>query len=214
MIRVCSGILLILTTLTGLWLNSPYFSLLAGLCAVFAWHEAIHIYPNKCLTGKKLALCAIPLLAYWAAVFLYNTVGPWALLSGLVIIWATDSGAFLIGRRWGKTPLAPVLSPKKTWEGLVGGMMSAILVSGLVRYLQVNDFSGNDALAAISIGLGLSTLATLGDIIESAYKRHCGVKDSSNLIPGHGGFLDRLDSTLLPLPLIAFGVFIIREIGT
>ena len=93
-------------------------------------------------------------------------------------------------------------------------MAAAVLVSALVRYPQVNDFSSNDALAAIGIGLGLAVLATLGDIAESAYKRQCGVKDSSSLIPGHGGFLDRLDSTLLPLPLIALGILFLREVGS
>ncbi|MFN5609077.1 MAG: phosphatidate cytidylyltransferase [Holosporales bacterium] len=214
MTRLASGVLLILATLTGLWLGSTYFSFLAGICAVLLTYEAINLYPRRGWNGRTLLLCAIPLLAYGAAVFLYSAVGPWAVLSGLAIIWATDVGAFFVGRHLGKTPLAPVLSPKKTYEGLAGGMAAAVLVSALVRYPQVNDFSSNDALAAIGIGLGLAVLATLGDIAESAYKRQCGVKDSSSLIPGHGGFLDRLDSTLLPLPLIALGILFLREVGS
>lgn len=125
--------------------------------------------------------------------------GFWWLLLVLPIVWLADSGAYFIGRSFGKHKLCPRLSPKKTWEGYFGGVLVGTLGAvGLAYLWQLwagADFSIT-ALQAALLGLLLSTITTLGDLGESMIKRQSGVKDSSNLIPGHGGVFDRIDSWL------------------
>jgi phosphatidate cytidylyltransferase len=114
-----------------------------------------------------------------------------------LIVWATDTGAYAFGRAIGGPKLAPRFSPKKTWAGLVGGMICAAIIGGLIVH-----FSGGAAIWAITFASAvLAIVAQIGDLAESALKRRFGVKDSSNLIPGHGGFLDRADGMLSVLPV-------------
>jgi len=125
--------------------------------------------------------------------------GFWWLLLVLPIVWLADSGAYFIGRAFGTRKLSPRLSPKKTWEGYLGGIVVGTLGAvGLVYLFRIwapPEFS-IDPLQAAMLGLLLSTIAPLGDLGESMIKRQSGVKDSSNLIPGHGGVFDRIDSWL------------------
>ncbi|MCK2000576.1 phosphatidate cytidylyltransferase [[Brevibacterium] frigoritolerans] len=122
----------------------------------------------------------------------------------MIIIWATDSFAYFVGRKYGKTNLAPVISPNKTWEGSIGGTVLAITLAGLYQLifkpLEFGFFS------FILFTLLLSVSGQIGDLIESAYKRYAGVKDSGNVLPGHGGVLDRFDSLLL---VSIVGVFLV-----
>jgi phosphatidate cytidylyltransferase len=116
----------------------------------------------------------------------------------VVVIWATDIGAYLVGRVVGGAKLAPKISPGKTWSGSVGGL----LIGGLSGALLAVGFHGLD-LAALGPALGLSIFAQAGDLLESAIKRRLGVKDSGHTIPGHGGLFDRLDGFLAAAPLAA-----------
>ncbi|MED4312658.1 phosphatidate cytidylyltransferase [Heyndrickxia coagulans] len=123
------------------------------------------------------------------------------ILYALFLIWATDSGAYFIGRAFGKHKLWPEISPNKTVEGALGGVLCAAVVAVLFFFFS-------------NIGLGLwrlmmstvvlSVFGQIGDLVESAYKRHYGVKDAGKILPGHGGILDRFDSLLFVLPLIHF----------
>lgn len=119
----------------------------------------------------------------------------------LFIIWATDSGAYFIGRSFGKRKLWPEISPNKTVAGFVGGIISAVVVASLF-YLFTNIDTSLIKLAFITICL--SIFGQVGDLVESALKRHYNVKDSGNLLPGHGGILDRFDSLLFVWPLLYF----------
>ena len=125
--------------------------------------------------------------------------GFWWLLLVLPIVWFADSGAYFIGRSFGKHKLSPRLSPKKTWEGYLGGILVGTLGAiGLAYLWQIwagAAFSITILQAAL-LGLIISTITPLGDLGESMIKRQSGVKDSSNLIPGHGGVFDRIDSWL------------------
>lgn len=125
--------------------------------------------------------------------------GFWWLLLILPSVWLADSGAYFIGRAFGRHKLSPRLSPKKTWEGYLAGVMVGTLGAvGLTYLWQIwagVAFSINPFQAAL-LGFLLSTITTLGDLGESMIKRQSGVKDSSNLIPGHGGVFDRIDSWL------------------
>lgn len=114
----------------------------------------------------------------------------WTLLS-LAVVWATDMGAYVVGTRFGRHGFFTQISPKKTWEGALGGWVSAIVVM-----LALGELMGVPILHRLLFGGGLAIAATLGDLVESLLKRQTGVKDSGNLVPGHGGLLDRVDSLL------------------
>ncbi|MED4202587.1 phosphatidate cytidylyltransferase [Neobacillus mesonae] len=117
----------------------------------------------------------------------------------LFIIWATDSGAYFVGKAIGKKKLWPEISPNKTVEGSIGGIVCAVIVAILFGL-----FSEFDATIVTLIGMTivLSIFGQIGDLVQSAYKRHFNVKDSGNILPGHGGILDRFDSLLFVLPLL------------
>ena len=117
------------------------------------------------------------------------------------VVWSGDTGAYLIGRLVGGPRLAPRISPGKTWSGAAGGTACAVLVG-------VAAASGHAAAALPALGLSLAAQA--GDLLESALKRHFGVKDSGRLIPGHGGLLDRLDGVLTAAPLAALLALVVR----
>lgn len=120
--------------------------------------------------------------------------GLWWFMLVMPVTWLADSGAFFIGSSYGKHKLAPRLSPKKTWEGYIGGVLVGIL-SGIIFSLLWGLVSPEmTVVRGIIIGIVISVFPTLGDLGESMLKRQIGVKDSSNLLPGHGGLLDRMDS--------------------
>lgn len=119
------------------------------------------------------------------------------LLFGLIITWATDTFAYFIGLKFGKSKLAPAISPKKTIEGACGGIVGALLIG--IIYAMMFEYP----IMQISLlSLGLSVIGQIGDLVESALKRERAVKDSGNILPGHGGILDRFDSLLFVIPTL------------
>jgi phosphatidate cytidylyltransferase len=120
------------------------------------------------------------------------------ILYSLFMIWATDSGAYFIGKSLGKRKLWPEISPNKTIEGSIGGVLCAVIVS--VLFVLFTDLPAS----LIGITVALSVFGQIGDLVESAFKRHFNVKDSGNILPGHGGILDRFDSLLFVWPLLHF----------
>lgn len=120
------------------------------------------------------------------------------ILYSLFMIWATDSGAYFIGKAMGKRKLWPEISPNKTVEGSIGGVLCAVIVS--VLFVLFTDIHAS----LIGITVALSVFGQIGDLVESAFKRHFNVKDSGNILPGHGGILDRFDSLLFVWPLLHF----------
>ncbi len=126
--------------------------------------------------------------------------GAWWVMLALPSIWAADSGAYFIGKAWGRHKLSPRLSPKKTWEGYLAGVLTGTLVAaGLAAafpLLAGHALAGMTPLNGALLGFLVSALAPLGDLAESMFKRQAGVKDSGNLLPGHGGAFDRVDSWL------------------
>jgi phosphatidate cytidylyltransferase len=122
----------------------------------------------------------------------------------LIIVWFTDTGALVFGNLIGGKRLAPRLSPGKTWAGTIGGSLLAALV--FTFYVLV--FTGAPVLAALAFGFIFSFTAHAGDLFESFVKRRFGVKNSGAIIPGHGGVLDRIDSTLVAAPMMALLVFV------
>lgn len=126
----------------------------------------------------------------------------WLLLSFFIIIWASDVGAYcvgtLLGQKSDSRKLAPAISPKKSWWGVAGGVVLGIGASALLSYLTWMPFP---MIHCLALGFLVSAAGITGDLFESMWKRHFHVKDSGSLIPGHGGILDRIDSSLVAIPL-------------
>lgn len=121
------------------------------------------------------------------------------LLAIFIFIWVNDTGAYLVGSRWGKRRLAPSISPKKSVEGSIGGLLLVLLSAVVLRLLLFPELSW---LSILLIAAVVAIFGTIGDLFESSLKRQAGVKDSGKLIPGHGGILDRIDSLLLAVPAV------------
>lgn len=117
-------------------------------------------------------------------------------LGVFLIIWLTDSMAFFVGRRYGRTKLLPRISPGKTWAGTIGG-----IAGGLIGGVGLSSYMHMAGWQAAAFGLAVSVAGQVGDLLESHVKRYNGVKDSGELLPGHGGILDRFDSVLFALPV-------------
>lgn len=135
-----------------------------------------------------------------------NLYSPMIVLALFVMLWINDTGAFLVGSAFGRHKLFERISPKKTWEGFIGGMLFCI-ISAIALGIYFNSFFGMDKFGYgiphwIGFGLTASVFGTWGDLVESMVKRTMHVKDSGNVIPGHGGLLDRIDSFLLAMPAI------------
>jgi phosphatidate cytidylyltransferase len=169
--------------------------------------------PSALSRAAKLLAGSLSVIPAWcAAVYLHHqgppkaawdlfplTLGARWTLFAVAIIWAADTGAYFVGSRFGKRKLAPRISPGKSWEGLFGGLAaSALLAVACMPGLHVAWPKLPQFLVLVVATVAISVV---GDLFESLFKRHAGVKDSSDLIPGHGGILDRIDSLLAALPV-------------
>jgi phosphatidate cytidylyltransferase len=140
----------------------------------------------------------LPIIIFTKIPFISNTYYPRIIISILIIIWTNDTFAYLVGRSIGKNKLFERVSPKKTIEGFLGGVFFSLLAGILLaKYYLSESLSHWLIIAFIVSGFG-----TLGDLIESKFKRNAGVKDSGTIMPGHGGFLDRLDSIIFAAPFV------------
>ena len=135
------------------------------------------------------------------AYFAIISLQPDMLLSVLIIVWVTDIGAYFTGKYLGKVKLAPSISPRKTWEGVFGGLL-AVAVLALLRALWLQI----DIVALLPFCLAIAIISIIGDLTVSMFKRNAGVKDSGRLFPGHGGLLDRFDSLASAAPLFVLGI--------
>jgi phosphatidate cytidylyltransferase len=144
----------------------------------------------------------VTFLACFVVVLVAADDGQWWTIAFIIVVVVADTGAYVSGLTWGKHPMAPVISPKKTWEGFAGGALAS-LVAGVLLSLFMLDGTWWFGLL---FGAAILLTATLGDLAESLIKRDLGIKDMSSWLPGHGGFLDRLDS-ILPSAAVAFVAF-------
>jgi len=127
-----------------------------------------------------------------------RTAGVSTIFFVLLIVWITDSGAYMVGRKFGKNKLAPNISPNKTWEGSIGGTVIAVIVAAIYVLFFPQNYGW---LTMVGIALIVSVAGQFGDLIESGLKRFYKVKDSGDILPGHGGILDRFDSMLIAFPV-------------
>ncbi len=181
------------------WQNDTWLLLalvaLAAMALAMRAEDLVHALPNAALLLMGVAY----IFGGWKCAILLREINPHWLMFGLLVNWAGDVGAFYAGRRLGRHRLAPRVSPAKSWEGAAASVVASVLFAG--AYLMY--FMGGRAIAhAIGITVAANIAGQFGDLAESAMKRGAGVKDSGTILPGHGGFLDRVDSTLFALPVV------------
>lgn len=188
------------------WCCALYFVL------VHPRHSALW---NNLIAKLIIGLCI--LVPTWVSLVILHAsplFGPHYVLYIIMLLWAADTGAYFGGHRWGKNKLAPGISPGKTREGAVSGALSVALYAAVACYL-FNSTIMNVTGWVIFIGLSLVAFvfSVIGDLTESMYKRQVGVKDSGNLLPGHGGILDRIDSLTAAAPLFVTGLWLWKGLG-
>lgn len=159
----------------------------------------------KLRKGKSISLHFFYVWMLMLSIFLKLEI----LLFIFILTWTFDTFAYLFGKKFGKQKIMPSISPKKSWEGFIGGFVSTIVASLIL--FKINFFSEYVSLfLLVIIGLILPFTATLGDFLESYFKRQAGVKDSGNFIPGHGGMLDRMDAFMITIPIIYILTILIK----
>ncbi len=186
-----------------LMLSNGYLALAWWLGAFF-WIFIPGLFKKKSVINMsiKLACGALVLVPAWYALVSIHSItgnGPLWLLYAIVLVWIADSGAYFAGKQWGRHKLAPNVSPGKTWEGVLGAFILVAVYCALVTAWLPAKSGRLSALMIIS--LALVPVSVIGDLLESLMKRQAGVKDSGNLLPGHGGVLDRIDGLVAVLPL-------------
>ena len=187
----------------GFWVALPkledaFFLFLMGVAVLTLWTKRpmVEALPAAGISSGGLLLIAFP-LTFAVRLEAIPREGPAILLFVLVITWVGDTAAYFVGRAVGKRKLAPVLSPKKTWEGTFASIFGALLVAVVFSRWLVVPLPHLLTMAALGNVAGQA-----GDLLESAYKRSAGVKDSGSLLPGHGGVLDRIDALILAIPVV------------
>ncbi|GAD07793.1 phosphatidate cytidylyltransferase [Porphyromonas crevioricanis] len=203
------GHLLYCTDTMGIEVFFPYLFYLLYTLIRNIYSDREQMVRDTSLTFMGQAYVVLPLLCAnliafgpHTTSFLDMRVG--LLLTVFVLIWVNDTFAFLSGLSFGRRKLFPSVSPKKTWEGFLGGVLASMIAATLIGRFLIEGGGGSNFLMWPLLGLIVSATSTWGDLFESNLKRLAGVKDSGNLIPGHGGMLDRIDSALFALPAAFF----------
>ena len=194
-------------------------AVVAVLLAGTAWWVVAAIWVARAQSGHGVEASRVPivtgwltgwltLVPFWVGLVALHAQGPGWVLMLLVLIWVADSGAFFVGQRFGRHKLASKVSPGKTWEGVLGGLVSCALVAGAIAAASRHGLGSSPLEPGRLVLLCLTTggVSVLGDLTESLMKRRAGVKDSGRLIPGHGGMLDRMDSLTAAAPCFALGL--------
>ncbi len=190
------GIVYAVTVVWAVAANSfcSIFLVILG-ASFFVWRKAKDEFHRRLLTFGVVYIS----IGLGSLIWLYHLVGFYDTLWFLVMVWSVDIGGYMVGSTVRGPKLAPKISPNKTWSGLLGGVVLAALVSVVLSYF-FNSLDNRYFYAGL--GAVVAVVAQIGDLIESAIKRYLGIKDSSNLIPGHGGVFDRIDGLIFSAPLV------------
>ena len=193
--------------------DGQWLGLLGAMAGLALWRVVEQVVPARRTSlramtgdiGSSLFLLAyVGLLGSFAVLLTAADGGEWWTLAFLILVVCSDTGAYVAGLNFGKHPMAPTISPKKTWEGFAGAVLAAVVAGALLAVLMIHQ----PWWFGVIMGLVIVVTATMGDLAESLMKRDLGVKDISSWLPGHGGFLDRLDS-ILPSAAVAYALFLI-----
>lgn len=180
------------------------FVLGVTVLTLFTRRPLVETLPAAGISSSALLLVAFP-LSFAVRLHGLSTYGPRLLLFALAITWAADTVAYFVGRSFGKRPLAPHISPKKTWEGSIGGLLGSLLIAYAFHFWLTIPLPHLLVMALLG-----NIAGQMGDLLESAYKRSAGVKDSGGLLPGHGGILDRIDALILCIPVIWYYLVLVN----
>ena len=190
-------------------ISSYFFGLLCLLWLLISFQ--VLTYRKKNINDLLIFIFGYFLLLPFVASLFYMVMTPGIFLYVIIVVSIADSAAFIVGRMVGKTPLLPNISPGKTVEGFIGGVLIASLFScSIALFIGLQDW----LLEFLFLGFLVALISVLGDVFFSLLKRNKGIKDSSHLIPGHGGFIDLLDGTIATLPLLTFLSFRINELDS
>ena len=194
--------------------SSPDFVLTVVTVAVAWWFIAfvwLCLAPGRVTPVTAAVAGFLSLVPCWLALVhvTFSTQSPRWVLFTLALVWAGDTGAFFAGRWLGRVPLAPRVSPKKTWEGALGGLAA----SGVVAWASAKWVFAVDAWPFVMTCVAVAALSIVGDLTESMLKRAAGLKDSGTMFPGHGGMLDRIDSVTAAAPALVFALIGLKVIA-
>jgi phosphatidate cytidylyltransferase len=187
------------------------WAIISWLISVYA-HKALSVTVQSVFMNANLALvmAVLALALFWHGgmqLHASSAIGPQQLLYVMVLVWLADTGGYFAGKRWGKTPLAKAISPNKTWQGVAGALALGLIWAIIGFYL---GFSGVLSLISwLLLSAASLSISIVGDLFESLFKRCYQVKDSGNLLPGHGGMLDRIDSLIAAVPVFCAGLFLL-----
>lgn len=211
-VRTLSAVVMLAIAGAALWAGDPWLDLFIIAVAVACVVELGRMVTQGTQPGFGRVAALLAGLAYVALAASALVQMPVAVLIGVIgIVIATDTGAYFSGRTFGGPKIAPKISPSKTWAGLFGGMIAAGLVSAGTFVWNAGEAAWQSPMLAVAFVIGalLAVVAQAGDFLESWLKRRAGVKDSSNLIPGHGGVFDRVDG-LLPVAIVALPLWLLH----
>ena len=212
-IRTFSGVVMMLVAAGAIWVGGPVFAIFIALITVgllYEWTKLVLGLTPKLVARFVWIMCGLAYVGLATAflVFLREFAEIYILLGLVGLVISTDTGAYFAGRTFGGPKIAPAISPSKTWSGLIGGMTASALFLSVLGH-NTEGFAFWQPLT----GAGLAIVAQAGDFFESWMKRRAGVKDSGNLIPGHGGLFDRADGLVAVLCVTALLVVLLQMTG-
>lgn len=178
--------------------SSIFWVACTGWLAAFIW---LFFYPTRIPGVLTWAGGLVAIVSTFTAIVFLHQLGVSVLLFVLLLVWLTDLGGFFAGKMFGRIKLAPAVSPGKTWEGVFGGMLLVVIMAVLASLWLAKSM-----LVVLPFCLAVASIAIVGDLTVSMFKRNVGMKDSGKLFPGHGGVLDRIDSIMAATPMFALGI--------
>jgi phosphatidate cytidylyltransferase len=212
--------LLYLKVLPG---NFAAMAMTGFIIATFFWLLGAPLWLAQKMRPSP-SMCAVAgwIVAWpaWLAFVVLRDTNPWVLLALAALVWVADIAAYFAGKRFGRHKLAPAVSPGKTWEGVYGAITGVVIYGALLAWVAnsrptplTSIFDNGDSVIVILAMVGLTAVSVVGDLFESWMKRGAGLKDSSQLLPGHGGVLDRIDALTSTLPVAALALYVHRVAG-
>lgn len=180
-------------------LNFGFITVLVCLTFIFQLYKKTEQpFTDIAYTFLGIIYTILPFVCYFSIAFISGQYNWHLALGFFLMLWGSDTGAYLFGVKLGKTKLFERHSPKKSWEGFLGGIFTSVLIAYIISHF----YTEYDAIHWIVMALLISCFGTMGDLVESMFKRSINVKDSGNILPGHGGVLDRFDGLLIGAPLV------------